>query len=295
MWYLSALLCSILTALYLIFNQYMKMQPALLMVYRGVFLAILLSPFVFVISPVGNAAFYILAVIQGCLVAFMDNRCFAIAKQHGAEIVSSIQPLSLIIIFAVWLILNPTQIILFAENPYLMLGIVLSVLGITAAVLALATDTDTLSVFKKFWWLIPGVSAIDILNKQIMTECGTEVFAGLYYYTLVVSFVAGICNLLVVLKNKQNLKEIFRLPVLSKGIVIILIILLSMFSKNYAMYMSQNPAYVSSIILLAPVWVMFLNEIYLKNSDRQVIRLRKIPIMILLGSVMLLIILTGKM
>lgn len=294
MWYLSALLCSILTALYLIFNQYMKMQPALLMVYRGVFLAILLSPFIFIISPISNATFYVLAVIQGCLVAFMDNRFFAIAKRHGAEIVSSVQPLSLVIIFTIWVMLNPEQIVLFSENPYLMTGIVLSVLGITVAVFALVADTKTLSVFKKIWWLVPGVSAIDILNKKIMTECGTEILSGLYYYTLVVSFVAGICNLLVVLKNKQNLKEIFRLPVLGKGVVIILIILLSMFSKNYAMYMSQNPAYVSSIILLAPVWVMFLNEIYLKKEDVQVIRLRKIPIMILSVSIMLLIVLTGK-
>ena len=99
LWWLFAFAAGFTTALYLSFNQYVKMPPALLMVYRGLLLSLFLLPFLFYFKPVPNMLFYILCVVQGSLVAYMDNRFFAISRQYGAEVSGTIQPFSLMPVF----------------------------------------------------------------------------------------------------------------------------------------------------------------------------------------------------
>lgn len=293
LWWLFAFAAGFTTSLYLSFNQYVKMPPALLMVYRGLLLSLFLLPFLFYFKPVPNMLFYILCVVQGSLVAYMDNRFFAISRQYGAEVSGTIQPFSLMPVFMIWLTVTPDQAVFFVHHPLSLVFIILALVGMSYAALMLCRAENMRYIIKKTWPLVIGVAVIDVLNKKIMNESSGMIVSALYYYMLIVSFTAGMANLSFLLIKRQRLSALFDKRNLCCGIVVVLIILASMLLKNYAMYLSFNPAYASAAILTAPLWVMLMNY-FLLHDEADIIRLKWQPVVLLVAAAGVLIVATGK-
>ena len=65
------------------------------------------------------------------------------------------------------------------------------------------------------------------------------------------------------MRRRTDTNTITKPQNLYHGVFIAILVIVLMVFKNYAMYLTPNPAYVSAIILLYPLWIIWANKIYL--------------------------------
>lgn len=267
-WWLIALICSFLSAIYIYSNQIFKMHGQLLMVYRGIGSAVLFLPLMPFFSPVDNWQFYVLCTVQGCLIGFNDARFFRSSKAFGAEVTSAMQPLSIGLIFLLWLIIKPSQLLALWQNP-VRFGII--VLCIVCVMISIFNLRNGKASRRAFTYLTPCIFALavnDVINKEAMTHGKEQLLSAIYYYNFITSLVAGSINLSTYLR-RHGTTQLFVKKNISDGLFIIILVTFSVVAKNLSMLTTPNPAYASAIIFLYPLWITAANNIYEHFSGRK--------------------------
>ena len=262
-WWLVSVFASFIFAMYIFANQVFKLKGSLVMIYRGIGAAIVLLPFIPLIPGVADPKFYYLCLVQGVLIAYLDNRLFNASSRFGAEITGVIQPVSVLFGFVIWFILVPQQFWDLCQNPWRLFLITASILGIVASVLMLKKNPMSR---KAFFYLLPAlltVTALDLLGKKLMDIGQDNVLGAIFYYSVITSVVAGGVNAIAFFREGNGIAEVLRLKnLLFAGIPIIVLILAMYAFKNYSLYLSENPAYVMAIIYSYPIWILLANNIY---------------------------------
>lgn len=260
-WFIVAFLCSLLNAVFVYTNQVFKLSGPLFMVFRGIGQFLVLLPFFTFFHPVDNVLFYILCLIQGCIIAFNDYRLFRSAKAFGAEVTSSLQPLSIGLIFMFWLMVNPTDLIKMLNAPLHLILVIACLCGISVSILKMKCTKASSRAMKYLLPCLFLLSVNDVINKEAMMLGATDLLSAIYFYCFITAFVSGGLNLYVYLK-KHQFKELLNPQYHQKAVIIVFLVTVAMITKNYAMYLSPNPAYVSAIIFLYPLWIVLSNMLY---------------------------------
>lgn len=268
-WWLTALLTGFVNAGYIYVNQIYKMNGMLLMLYRGFVVALIMLPAVLLSAPITDWRFYLFCILQGGIIAFNDYRFFRATKAFGAEVSGSIHPLSVSLMFVLWLLVTPSQLWYFAEHYWRFAAVVLCLGGIIAAVLRLRNAKASR---RALGYLLPVLAVLacgDIVNKKAMQYGAENLFSAVVYYSFVTGIVCGLCSLAVYLHRRRPLAPVFEKRNLLRGSVVAVMVIVLMIFKNVSMYLTPNPAYVSAIILLYPLWIMGGDNIYLKLTGRK--------------------------
>ena len=242
-------------------NQVFKLHGTKAMAYRGLGQAALLLPFMFWFEPIHNWQFYALCLFQGGLIGFDDNRLFRSAKAFGAEVTSAVQPLSLGLIFILWLVLNPGQFGELLSEPAKFILSVLCLAGVTFSILGLLQAKASRRALRYLLPVLFAMSLNDVINKECMSLGAERLSSAVYYYILITSAVYGAANLFAYLK-RYDFSELLNISHMKKGAVIIILTTVVMILKNLAMSLTPNPAYASAIIFLYPLWIILGNNLY---------------------------------
>ncbi|OPZ77503.1 MAG: hypothetical protein BWY78_00986 [Alphaproteobacteria bacterium ADurb.Bin438] len=261
-WWFFALMTSFVCSIFAYSNQIFKMHGLLLMLYRGLLVAFISIPFVLLRKPISEPYFYVFCFLQGLVVAFNDNRLFRAAKAFGAEVSSIFQPLAISLIFIMWLILTPSLFFTYISEPLKFLGIILCLAGVIYSIISLRKAKVSKIAFM---FLLPALFALsvsDILNKMSMKYGKEDLITAIIYYSFITGLVSGLCNLFFYIKKKQKISNVFKRKNFINGALLSIIITLTVILKNISMHLASNPAYVSAIILLYPLWIVFGNNAY---------------------------------
>ena len=257
-WWILALCLSLLTASYVWINQFLKIKGSVLMAYRGLGTALILLPCCFYFTPIHNVWFYVLCIVQGLVLSIGENRILNSAKAFGAEVTSLIHPVSIAIIFIVWILLHPAELNELLLQPQKFSLIALCLSGVATALILISQAKANR---KALWFLLAAMSCetfIDITSKET-THLGAEnVIAAIFYYTLITSLVAGTINILF--QQKRRFREIFERKNLKFAWFFMSFAILHSVLKTYTMYLSPNPAYVAAIVHAYPIWIMLGNN-----------------------------------
>ena len=254
-WWISALISSLFTALYIYSSQIFKMPASLFMVYRGLGAGLIMLPFIPFFPVIHEPYFYVFVVAQGLWAAYLDNRFFHAVNQFGAEMTSAIQPLSIGVTFIFWLIIYPHQILDLIGQPLKFTGIILCLTGISITVLQLRKSKIG---FRAFLYLIPCLfmtTGSDILNKQAMSFGTENLSSAVFYYIMIMSLIMGVANLWAYLRTYKT-SLIWQKKNLWHGVILVVWALLSLASKNVAMAKTFNPSYVAAIIYTYPMLII---------------------------------------
>lgn len=290
-WFIVALVCSLLNGIFIYTNQIFKLSGPLFMVFRCVGQFLTLLPFIMFFAPIHNIPFYVLCSVQGCLIAFNDYRVFRSAKAFGAEVTSSLQPLSIGMIFVLWLVVNPANLVEMLQRPLHLTLVVLCLAGITFSILRMKKAKYSSRAMRYLLPCLCLISINDVINKEAMMSGSQNLVSAIYFYCLITAFVSGCINLYIYLQ-KHALANLFEAQYRIKAGVIVFLITVSMISKNYAMYLAPNPAYVSAIIFLYPLWIVLGNLCYRRLGGKIACAgVRLSTVLVLLTSVIGLILL----
>lgn len=261
MWILFALITSIANAFYYLSLQNAKINANAFMVYRGFIVVLMLLPVVLYFPVKFDLIFYLMSILQGVIVAYADYLCFKINKNYGSETVSSITPLTVVIVFVLWCFISPDIILNYLNHPIKTVFIIFALLGVVWALLNYRKAPLTK---KAFVYLIPVLflsSVVSILNKLIMTYSGENPLLSACWRVLILSLIIGVVHTSVYIKKKLPLKDLVDTKMLYKGKVFILLII-ALVCKSLAMLYTQNPAYVSCIVYLTSIWIMILSSVF---------------------------------
>lgn len=263
LWWLFGLISGVVNAVYIYFNQILKMPTAMFMIYRGVGLALVMLPFSVFFPFHPGWPFWVLCIITGLMIAYGDNRFFHTVSRYGAEIGSALQPLSIGITFFLWMAVDPAQLAEYWHSPVRFFFILLCLGGFTAAIMMIRQTPANYQALK---YLLPSLILLaltDNVQKVIMGLGASEVGAASFYYLMITSFVAGLGNLVVFVRKERNLRMLFVPRNIFCGMSIVSLAGVAVIFKNFGMAFTPNPAYVSALIFLYPVWIMIVNNIYL--------------------------------
>ena len=118
-----------------------------------------------------------------------------------------------------------------------------------------------------FFYMIPAILALagmSVATKEI-AMMGQDVWDNILYYLVVSTFISGIYNCFLLLKQKQfnvalAMRMIFAKEVVATGIFIVGFSAALIAAKTMAMRLSPNPGYVVALLLTAPIFVYLLTR-----------------------------------
>lgn len=258
MWVFYTVLASWINCAYFFGNQISKVAPNIFMFYRGIVPALLLSTFLPWINFINSWQFYLACVFQGIIVSFIDYRQFRAIRIWGAERISSIYPFCLGFVFLFWLILKPSDIIKYSETPLRLTGIIISLIGIFFSVFSYSKSNRNKQALQYLFPLILASALCDAMNKFCMSYTPkNDLISGSILYIIIQSTIIAIINLIIYKKNNGNISNLYKWENVKFSFIIILNILAGIF-KNFAMYNTPNPSYVTALLYLSILWIMII-------------------------------------
>ena len=290
MWLLLTLISGLFTAAYYWGNQLAKLNPFVFMFYRGFVPVIVLLPFLPFIQFIDDWHFYALCLLQGGVIAFIDYGNFVAMNKWGTKVVSALRPLSFVLVFAFWTILRPTQFISYLHDPFYLSIIFLSFGGIVYAASSFSFSSATKKIMIFLLPFLVMSAVCDILNKLCMGYVADQkVIYASYLYILLTGFVVATVNFIIYLKQGYQLRDLYSQQNL-KHTLLFLLLIGAMVSKNFAMFNTPNPSFVTAGLYSYILWI-FASAPFLRlfNIKTDYVPLPLYRIFILLVSVILLV------
>ena len=257
MWGVFVVLASIATAVYYFGNQTVKVSANVFMIYRGIVPVLLLLPFLPMVTFLPTWQFYVLCAVQGCVIAYIDNKNYQAMQKWGAEIVSSIHPLGIGAVFILWIILHPSDAVTFLQNLPKFCGVVIALSGIGYATSSFKNEPQSRQALKFLLPFLVGVAACDNLNKLCMSYVSeAQLITGSYFYILITGAVVAAINFCLYFRRNGKIKELYQPRKTLQCIFLMMLLMMSMVFKNMAMFNVSNPSYVTATLYLYIIWIM---------------------------------------
>lgn len=290
MWAVYALLSSLFSCAYYFGNQISKVAPNIFMFYRGAVPAILLLPLLPIVDFIPNWQFYMICILQGAFVSFIDYRNFRAMRTWGAETISSIHPFNIGFVFICWIIIKPSDIVFYLEHPFRLVGVLSALIGVIYAVSSFRQSKRSARALR---YMIPYILAsalCEALNKFCMSFVPqSNLASGSYFYIMITAIVVAFVNLMIFRHRGENFKLLYQKCNL-KYAPVMLLLMIMMALKNYAMFNTPNPSFVTAIMYTYVIWIMLFALVFRRlhiNTPHRVLPAGKV--ILLLVSIVLLI------
>ena len=112
-----------------------------------------------------------------------------------------------------------------------------------------------------------------------------------YFYIMITGAVVALFNLIMYVKNNNKIKDLYSYVNL-KYSPIILLLIGSMASKNFAMFEVSNPSFVTATLYLYIVWIMLVGQILQKCgkiSKYRVLERKKVFVLLICAVALVLL------
>lgn len=264
LWVINGLIYGFFMALYTLVNQKHKFNGYVLGVWRGFGIALIFFPFLFVVPLQTDWRNWSLLIIQGILIGVYDSHIFFASARYGAGVTSRLLVLSVLVTTAIWWGLTPQLFVKLLHNESVFITLLLALFGFCVCYWYVMKSKITRDAF---FYMIPAIlslAGMSVATKEIATM-GQDVWDNILYYLVVSTFISGIYNCFLLLKQKQfNIalatRMIFAKEIVATGIFIVGFSAALIAAKTMAMRLSPNPGYVVALLLTAPIFVYLLTR-----------------------------------
>jgi hypothetical protein len=286
-WEIFALIASLAGALVVQINRHYRLEGAVLVLLRSVFLVVLLAPVTALVPwPQGNL-FYILAFIVGLMGLFADVVLFNAAARYGGRLTSLYMAIKILGGFFLWAFIDRAFLPALMENMFVF-GAVLGCLSLSALALFLMRRSDV--SWAALVAILPAglmLTFADSLSKVAMQ--GEQVIAAAVVYTFLLGL-TSLCGtaLWYGLYRRDRLAELITPRALGAGAITGAGFALLLGCLTAAIALSPNPAYVNVLALLSMVWLMAYLRLTRQPDDG-----RPLAGVLLLGSAAGILLLVG--
>ncbi len=219
--------------------------------------ALILLPATFFVPPPIDPIYWIATFISAAMVSLHDMTMYNVSAKYGAQVAFRLRPLVLPAVFIVWLFLRPQQFTALLASPVIASSIVACLAAATYFLMRLNKCVITKAAFYEMIPVILTGIIFEVTNKTAMDHAIYP--NNSLYYVFTVSGAPILVSMAMAGKNAgAHIKDMTGIA--KQGVLLGAIVVCSMSSKNLAMMLTPNPAYVTAITLTAPFWI----SLYLK-------------------------------
>ena len=264
LWVINGLIYGFFMALYTLVNQRHKFNGYVLGVWRGFGIALIFVPFLLIVPLQTDWRNWSLLIVQGILIGVYDSHIFFASARYGAGVTSRLLVLSVLITTAIWWGLTPQLFVKLLYNESVFITLLLALFGFCVCYWYVMKSKITRDAF---FYMIPAILALagmSVATKEI-AMMGQDVWDNILYYLVVSTFISGVYNCFLLLKQKQfnvvlAAKMVFAKEIVATGIFIVGFSAALIAAKTMAMRLSPNPGYVVALLLTAPIFVYLLTR-----------------------------------
>lgn len=262
LWIINGLVYGFFMALYTLVNQRHKFNGYVLGVWRGFGISFLFLPFLFLVPLQTDLRNWYLLILQGLLIGIYDSHIFFASARYGASVTSKLLVLSVLVTTLMWWAITPELFVDLVRQENVFITLLLTLFGFCVCYWYMLKSKITQNAF---WYMMPAVlslAGMSVATKEIATM-GQDVWANILYYLVVSTFVSGVYNYVLLIKNKHGNfalieKMIFNHEVVKVGVYIVSFSASLIAAKTMAMRLAPNPGYVVTLLLTAPIFVYLL-------------------------------------
>jgi hypothetical protein len=262
-WVISSVVASIGLALMSLFNEYFRLNPIHLVFWLRIFVCAALIPVIAQLSPPLSLAFYIATLISVFCFSYFDFIFYSQAIKSGAGMITRFEGLVVGVTFFLWLIIEPSVVASYFENPVRGAGILASLAGSIYFALRMKGCSITVHALKEMGPALI-LSGIGVTCGKIAMD-NSDFHSGVWYYAFIQSFLSLLLYISVL--HSPPLSRYFKISgrrysserrILLGAIGLSIIWFMNVIFKYYAIAEVENPAYVTIIGLTSPFWVLLV-------------------------------------
>lgn len=251
-WMPLALAASGLQAYYSQINRHYQLPGLVLNLYRGIIPFVLLLPFLLWFPPPEAWQFYGLTAVNGLLVSFSDARFFDATARFGSAPVLRLKPLVLILVFLLWLPLDPEHTQKLFHNVPLALGIMTCLVGACISLFMMTRCVLSAATLRYLMPVILASVVIETVNK--LTTSYSHGVGGAVSYAVMLAFFCLLFLLPRLLWAQMSWAVMLQSHYRSAGMRLGIAMVGFNVVKNIAMAATPNPAFVTAIIFCSGLW-----------------------------------------
>lgn len=263
-WVTAGLLYAFFNSVVIFTNEKFKMDPAVLGMYRGFGSFLLILPFALFTSFPHGWVLWTFAIVQGLLVGYFDYKLFSASARFGAGGTSMMTVLAIILTIFLWWFVDFQRLWDLMHEPMIFLAIGLSMLGCLAGYIRLVGSQMTRELF---FFMLPAVIVLAVMTLNSKFLSGRAPLGEItIFYIVIIGLVGGLYNLGLYWRRTRNpgaiklWREIRKPNYLRGGSLMVVCSMLLMATKTDAMLHIPNPAYLNTLALTSPLWIILINR-----------------------------------
>ena len=270
LWAIYALISALSMALMFLASEYYKQSGVgFLMIARSLTATVLL-PFVFFVDWPTEPLFYLYGAIPFILFPIADILLFRISAQYGAGIITRFMPLTAILIFFIWLVIDRDTWQSYINNPFIAIAIILCLGAIIFCASFLRSCQVSRTAFKIFLPALFLASIATLAGKLAMDA--TEATSASLVNLFVGSFI-GIAVYGVLYKIIPSVKAGFSMTqaTVKAGIISGIFSTLLIYFANLSYDLVSNPAYTTAVSFSSAIWMLILYKLIGRQDNARIL------------------------
>ncbi len=270
-WIFLAFIGSLFAGCSQMLNQHWQLNGRGLVLFSRAFMALFLVPGLFFITWPTAPLFYLLSALNGVIVCYSDTRIYNLVSKYGGGSISRSLPLSVVWVFVIWVVISPMTLSGYIARPLISLGLLSSIILCVICTIKMRQGPLDREVLLEMAPVLIAFGSVDIINKMAMDMAPN--YHGIYLYIFIQS-TALLLSFYAFSRYDKNFLTVFNWRdqrYIKAGLVLFLTSVAYIIFKNTAFVFADNPGYVSTVLLLSPVWITLYNKI-IRYPDQTNIR-----------------------
>jgi drug/metabolite transporter (DMT)-like permease len=254
-WAVFAILAGMFFAVQSEANKHFKVDGFVLNTVQSFISVLLLLPFVGVMEWPSSPTYYLIVIVCAASGVISMMALYNLAAKQNGRVACLYQPIAVLLTFCVWLFIDKAQFSFLMANP-------LNFATIIGGFVLFGISIQFIRRNDNGWQALLAVIPIAILFSagmiltKLFLDQGNSPFLISLNFVFLVSAAMGVLSLPLMVSNHIKSPNIITKHVLLAGLVVAIFHTIAWVLFNVGLILSPNPAYVSMMDGLIPVWFM---------------------------------------
>lgn len=257
-WMLFALIGSLFQAGFVEANRVFKVDGRVLNFWHVIIILILFLPAIPYMAWPSDRMFYVLALIVAFGMTISMQILFNLARNHNGRVSSMYLPLEVVVTYGLWMTFFPDSITSFQNSFIAQNGTYLAFCLFSIALLLIRRNDIGWTAFMAVIPVAIFFAIRAVLTKVALMDVGPDIIGHTLTFTFVIYL--GILPFAAFLLNAEGgFGKKASLPPIKASIMCAFFAVASLVFYVIGVHQAANPAYVTMIFMLVPVWLLVLH------------------------------------
>lgn len=269
LWFVLALSAAMVTASIPLVQEKFKANGFALALWIKVFVMVLTVPALLYVGVPDHPLFYVYLAATAVLYSISDVVYFNAVPKVGSGVVTRLLPVSVIVTFFAWFIVDPALLQSYISQPVLAAGIVAILMVFFYCATRIKQCAASWDGLRQLWFPIVAACIGPILSKLSMNYAG-EVQAPFAYTCIQAAMMIGCFGIFQMVRKPVSRSTLMAGAVIRPAILMAVISSIMIVLKMKAIQLVDNPAFVSMVVFTDALWVLLVYRLIGKKEHANI-------------------------